>query len=168
MRRRWPRLKIHGVSVYRLREGIDEDLAGFGEDGFIEMNSREDRPDIAKVVAAIHLIGRRREVATLACIADVLDWPVPRVRTALSALLERRVVRVKKIHNPYPPMQYRSFAREKAPLDPSDFVPAGNGDDPRGDEPVAQQPEESPVAPATAEKVLRMIHDERSGREEAA
>ena len=166
--RRWPRPKIHGISVYRLREGIDEDLAGFGEDGFLEMNSREDRPDIAKVVAAIHLIGRRHEIATLACIAGVLDWPVPRVRTALSALLERRVVRVKKIHNPYPPMQYRSFAREKAPLDPSDFLPAGNVDDPRGGEPTARPPEESPVDPAAAERVLRMIHDERSGRGETA
>lgn len=166
--RRWPRLKQHGIDVYRLREGIDDDLERFGQKGFEEMIRRNDRPDIAKVVAAIHLLGRRFEIVTVANIASVLDWPFPRVRTALCALRERKVVRRKKVLNPYPSHTYRFKPYRKAPLQKSDFVAAGNEDDPRCDEPVARQPEESPVDRATAERILKSVHDERSGREEAA
>lgn len=166
--RRWPRLKQHGVDVYRLREGIDDDLMGYGEEGFVEMIERKDRPDIAKVVGAMHLLGRRYEVATVANIAGVLDWPFPRVRAALCALRERKVVRRKKILNPYSPLAYRFRRAEKAPFQPADFEPAGNSDDPRADRPVERSAEDSPVDSNTAERVLRQVQRERDEREKAA
>jgi hypothetical protein len=166
--RRWPRLKQHGIDVYRLREGIDDDLEKHGEEGFIEMIRRDDRPDIAKVVGAIHLLGRRFEIVTVANIAGVLDWPFPRVGTALCALRERKVVKRKKILNPYSPYSYRLDRQRKAPLQKADFTAAGNEDDPRADRPVGSVSEESPVDPKTAERVFRDLQRKRSDREEAA
>ena len=133
---RRPRFREPGIEIWRLRAGIDEDLERFGEDGFVEMNRRLDRPDVAKVVGALHLVSRRKEVANVARLASVLDWPFARVRTALCALEERKVVQRKRIPYPYSPWHAVLGGRESAKFDESDFTPAGRGDDPRGDAPV--------------------------------
>ncbi len=169
--RRWPRLKEHGITIWRLRETLDANLEEFGEAGFIEMIQREDRPDMAKVVGAIHLIQRRKELATLAQIAAVLDWPHGRVRTALSALEERRAAKRSRIRNPYRPYSV-AFSKElKSPLSPDDFVAALDPSDPRDSNPPAKQPDplrESPASAEAAERSLMQIQRERYFKDEAA
>lgn len=169
--RRWPRLKEHGITIWRLRDGIDEDLARFDEDGFADVLDRDDRPDAAKVVAALHLIGRRKEIPTLARIAGILDWPFHRVRTALSALEERKAVRRKKVRNPYPMLTSGPDRRCRAPFVPSDFEAAGDGSDPReqsAPETKIDPARECPASRQAAENALRQLRMERYLRGDAA
>jgi hypothetical protein len=169
--RRWPRLKEHGITIWRLREGIDEDLERFDEDGFSDVLDRDDRPDAAKVVAALHLIGRRKEIPTLARISGILHWPFHRVRTALCALEERKVVRRKKVRNPYPFLTSRPDSRCRAPFGPSDFQAAGDASDPR-DQPLPEEKidpaRECPASQQAAERALRQLGMERYLRGDAA
>ena len=158
---RRPRFREPGIEIWRLRAGIDEDLERFGEAGFIEMNRRSDRPDVAKVVGALHLVLRRKEVATVARVASVLDWPFPRVRTALCALEERKVVHRKRIPYPYSPRAAVLGGSDSSRFDESDFTPAGRSDDPRGDERIAPSVER-------AKGNLRLFDPDEERRGEAA
>lgn len=166
--RRWPRLKQHGITIWRLRERLDLDLEEFSEAGFIELIEDDDRTDIAKVGAALHLIQRRREIATLARIAAVLEWPYARVRTALSALEERKTVKRTRIPNPYPPHAYALDKSQKAPLAAEDFVSACDASDPR-DDPAPQTPiaPESLASREAADRVIKAIKLERYDKREA-
>ena len=130
MRRR--RFRVPGVEVWRLADRVNEPLKGFGEKGFFKMFAREDRADIYKAAGALHLIHRRQEVATVARVAEMLDWTFPRVRTALVALRERRAVERLRITNPYR-LHTPLDPRCDPPLDESHFTPAGKESDPRLD-----------------------------------
>lgn len=130
MRRR--RIEPPGIEIWRLGEHVETGLERFGEDGFLKMFAREDRADIYKVAGAVYLIKRRGEVATVACIASLLDWPFPRVRTALCALGERGAVQRVRIPNPSGRRVGLDWNRQH-PGEAAHFEPAGNESDPRLD-----------------------------------
>ena len=126
------RIRPPGVEIWRLADRVNEPLKGFGEKGFFKMFARKDRADIYKAAGALHLIHRRQEVATVARVAEILDWTFPRARTALVALRERGAVERLRITNSFR-LQTPFDSRCDPPLDESHFTPAGNESDPRLD-----------------------------------